>query len=515
VSRFAKSAEADWVQCLLKVVRFNGLCRSRRGVFSIGELGSIMRALSAAFFSLLLSCAKPMPPQTPYVPKQAEPDWDKTTQEAALILQSLIQIPSVNPPDPKRPNAELEVAQKMAEILQKEGIESVVVESAPGRGNIMARLKGSGAKRPLVLLCHLDVVPIEANGWTYEPFAGIIKDGYIFGRGAIDDKGMCTANLMAFISLKRQGIQLQRDVVFLSTADEESAGSGVEFMLEKFPQELEAEYLFNEGGIILQDAVEKGQTLVAISAAEKGTVGIKLTATGKPGHGSIPRPNQAPDQLREALLALSEIEPEMQMHIYVKELVLRLGEHKKGPVGFLMRHPGLAEGVILKGLAASPTNKAIITNTINLTMLNTGDKINVVPGTAEAQVDVRVLPGTSPESMKKLIEETMKEAKLDIKVELLYGSNATTSSWDTDLFRSMEKHMTEGIKNCIAAPILSPGYTDSRPFRARGTIAYGIVPFHVTDDEFAGMHGNDERLKLSELGAGIRRTYRVLVDVVQ
>ena len=472
-----------------------------------------MRVSTIALLSLLLSCVKPQPTTPPYVAKSAEPDWAKVTEEATQIVQALIQIPSVNPPTAERPNAELEVAQKMAEILAKDGIESVVAESAPGRGNIMARLKGDGSKKPIVILCHLDVVPIEASGWKVDPFAGLIKDGYVWGRGAIDDKGMCTANLLAFISLKRQNIALKRDVVFLATNDEESAGSGVEFMLKQYPKELEAEFLLNEGGIILQDAVSKGQTLVAISAAEKGLAGLHLTAKGKPGHGSVPRPKQAPDQLRDALAAIAALDVELEMHAYVKELVLRLGAHKKGISGFLMRHPGLAEKKILKTLAGSPTNKAVISNTLNLTMLKAGDKINVIPGAAEAWLDGRLLPGTTPEEVKAMLEEVVKP--FGVSVELLYGVNATTSPWDTALFAALERHMTEGINNCIAAPILSPGYTDSRPFRERGVIAYGVVPFNVSDEEFTSMHGNNERVKITELGLGVRRVYRVLVEVAQ
>jgi acetylornithine deacetylase/succinyl-diaminopimelate desuccinylase-like protein len=472
-----------------------------------------MRVHAIALLSLAFSCVKPLIPTPLYTPKLAEPDWAKVTEEATLTLQALLQIPSVNPPTAEHPNGELEVAQKIVEILAKEGIESIVAESAPGRGNVMARLKGDGSKRLIIILCHVDVVPIEKAGWSVDPFAGLSKDGYVWGRGAIDDKGMCTANLLAFLSLKRQRIPLARDVIFLATADEESAGSGVEFMLKQYPNELEAEYLLNEGGIILQDAVTKGQTLVAISAAEKGLAGIHLTATGKPGHGSVPRPKQAPDMLREALEAISALEVELVMHPYAKELVLRLGEHKRGVVGFLMRHPGLAKKKILKTLASSPTNKAVISNTINLTMIKAGDKINVIPGVAEAWLDGRLLPGTTPEEIQVILEKIVKP--LGLSVELLYGVKATTSSWDTDLFVALEKHMTEGIDSCIAAPILSPGYTDSRPFRERGVIAYGVVPFRVNDDEFSAMHGNNERLKIEELGLGVRRVYRVLVEVAQ
>src|SRR5262249_4584265 len=161
--------------------------------------------------------------------------------------------------------------------------------------------------------------------------------------------------------------------------------------------DLKAEYVLNEGGVGLVDAVTKGQTLIAISAAEKGIAGIHLTAKGKPGHGSIPRPNQATDDLRDALAHLASLDVPKVMHPAAKELVLRLGETKGGVQGFLMRHPGMAKGLILNGLASSPTNKAVVTNTTNLTMLKAGDKINVVPGIAEAWLDCRLLPGTTPE----------------------------------------------------------------------------------------------------------------------
>jgi acetylornithine deacetylase/succinyl-diaminopimelate desuccinylase-like protein len=457
-----------------------------------------------------LACTRSAPSFPTYQPPAPEPNWDAAREESVLLLQALVQIPSVNPIAGFEGN-ERRAADLLAEKLRAEGIEALVEESAPGRGNVLARLSGDGSKKPILLLCHLDVVPVEPGGWSVDAFAGVRKDGFLWGRGAIDDKGMCAANFMAFVLLARQKVPLARDVIFLATADEESGGSGVAYMLQAHPKELETEYVLNEGGTGLIDAVSQGQTLIAISAAEKGYAGMRLYAKGAPGHGSTPRPEQAPDRLIAALAALSEREPDLIMHEYVEEMIRRLGATKGGPVGFLMRHPKLAKGLILKQLAASPTNKATVTDTVNLTMLRTGEKINVVPGLAEAWLDCRILPGTTPEEMQARIESVVHE--YGVKVELSQSAKATGSPWDNELFRALERHMSEGVENSLAAPIVSPGYTDSRPFRERGAVAYGISPFVITKEELAALHGNDERLRESELGLGVRRLFRVLVEV--
>jgi acetylornithine deacetylase/succinyl-diaminopimelate desuccinylase-like protein len=284
-------------------------------------------------------------------------------------------------------------------------------------------------------------------------------------------------------------------------------------MLGKYPRELAAEYVLNEGGIGLTGPVVPGQVLFAVSAAEKGTADIHLIARGKPGHGSTPRPDQAPDRLRDALAHLSTMESPLVFHAYAWELFRRVGATQGGLTGWIMRHPSVSSGILLRELRKAPSSRASVSNTINLTMVRAGDKVNVVPGVAEAWLDCRLLPGTTPEAMRDRIAREL--AAYQVEVRLDAGEPATTSPWTTDLFRALEHHLVDGAPGAVVAPILSPGFTDSKYFRDRGAVAYGIVPFVVSDDEFEGIHGHNERVEVSELGLGVRRIYRTLVEVAR
>jgi acetylornithine deacetylase/succinyl-diaminopimelate desuccinylase-like protein len=434
-----------------------------------------------------------------------EPRWDTVTREAAELLRDLIRIPSVYPP-----GNELPAARYVADRLRASGLEVTLVESSPGRGNVMARLAGDGSKRPILLLCHLDVVD-TAEGWSVNPFAGTVKDGSIYGRGAIDDKGMCISNLVAFLELRRQKVPLSRDVVFLATADEEGSGSGAEFMLERFPGELDVEYVLNEGGAGVVGVVKERQVVFAIAAGDKGLARLHVVARGKPGHPAFPAGDHAPERLAAALARLAAFEGPLVFHDYMEPFFDRMGKSEGGLRGFVMQHPGPLRGLLLRSFASSPQTRATVSNTCALTRIRAGESDTTIPGLAEAWLDCRLLPGTELAAWEHALQSAVAEFGVD--VTRLGGWPGSTSPWDTEFSRALEAQLSDGLDDCVVVPMMGAPWTDSRFFRARGAVAYGIFPFVMTQDELATIHGDDERLRVSELGLGVRRTYRVLLDM--
>ena len=300
-------------------------------------------------------------------------------------------------------------------------------------------------------------------------------------------------------------------MIFLATADEEGVGAGAAFMLERFPDKLDVEYVLNEGGLGVQDAVKPGQVLFAVAAGEKGFADLRMIARGEPGHASFPDEDAATARPVGALAHVESIEHALVFHEYMEPLFVRLGAHEHGVRGFLMRHPRLMAGSLLSRFAASADTRATVSDTCVVTKIEAGAGNSTIPGHAEAWLDCRLLPGMGPAAWRDRMQTEV--ASFSVEVEVASGWAGTTSPWDTELARALEKHLPVDIPGSVAVPIMSAAWTDSRFFRARGAVAYGIFPFVVTRDQAAGIHGNDERLDVEELGRGVHRTYRVLIEM--
>lgn len=436
---------------------------------------------------------------------KSESSETAAASEATRVVQSLIRIPTVTPP-----GNELAAAKYLAAFLSNEGIEATLVESSPGRGNVMARLRGDDSKRAILLLCHLDVVPVE-QGWSVDPFAGMIAHGSVYGRGAIDDKGMCAINLIAFAELKRQGVALARDVIFLATADEEGKSEGVRYMLERYPEQLDVEYVLNEGAGGIEGLLKPGQVVFGVAAGDKGFARIRVTARSQPGHGGMPSALQAPHVLIPALAHLLEQKQPLVSNRYVEPMFKNLAEHESGWRGFLMRHPRLFASLLLRATATTPTGRAVVSNTISIVELKANGAVATVPAVAEAWLDARLLPGVTPEAFVVEIEAHLRD--FDVEIELEHGWAATLSPWDTELSRALERQLPDGLADSVVGPVLSPAWTDSRFFRDRGAVAYGVPVFVLSEQQLAGIHSHDEHIPIAELGAGVRRMFRILVDL--
>ena len=408
--------------------------------------------------------------------------------EAVEWLKAYLQIETVNPP-----GNESRAVDYIANIFEQEGIEFNSSESAPGRGNIWARIEG-GDKPALVLLHHSDVVPANEKYWDFDPFSGEIKDGYILGRGALDMKGTGISHLANFINLHRQGKKLNRDVIFIGAADEESGGNfGVGWLVKNHPEIFEgAGLLLNEGG----SGYKSNDSIVfSVEITQKVPVWLRLTAIDTPGHGSSPRSTSSVSRVVKALNIIwnnpfpPRIIPEVE-----KVFIERSGGLDE-PYSSEYRNikESIKDPIFMQRLQSfSASAHALTRDTCSLTRMMGSSKINVVPPEAWAEVDCRMLPDRTTEEFisdfKALIKDT------GVEVELIMSAVPAISQTDSELFLAIEDFSKNNYPGSRVAPSVSTGFTDSRFTRGLGIQSYGFNPLISTGDEYSSIHGNNERI---------------------
>ena len=408
--------------------------------------------------------------------------------EAVEWLKAYLKIETVNPP-----GNESRAVDYIANIFEQEGIEFNSAESAPGRGNIWARIEG-GDKPALVLLHHSDVVPANEKYWDFDPFSGEIKDGYILGRGALDMKGTGISHLANFINLHRQGKKLNRDVIFIGAADEESGGNfGVGWLVKNHPEIFEgAGLLLNEGG----SGYKSNDSIVfSVEITQKVPVWLRLTAIDTPGHGSSPRSTSSVSRVVEALNIIwnnpfpPRIIPEVE-----KVFIERSGGLDE-PYSSEYRNikESIKDPIFMQRLQSfSASAHALTRDTCSLTRMMGSSKINVVPPEAWAEVDCRMLPDRTTEEFisdfKALIKDT------GVEVELIMSAVPAISQTDSELFLAIEDFSKNNYPGSRVAPSVSTGFTDSRFTRGLGIQSYGFNPLISTGDEYSSIHGNNERI---------------------
>jgi acetylornithine deacetylase/succinyl-diaminopimelate desuccinylase-like protein len=433
-------------------------------------------------------------------------NWDQLSDEAIHHLQEYLRIDTVNPP-----GNEIQGVKFFKKIFDAETIPCQIFEPSPGRGNLLATLKGNGKKRPVLLLNHMDVVPVEKERWSVDPFAGIIEDGYLYGRGALDDKSMGIVEMMVLLILKREKIPLERDVLFFATADEETGGNwGVEWAVENIPSLREAQYALNEGGyVVLND--EGVADRYEISSGQKVLFQLQLKAKGTSGHGSMPRPDNPNVKLVQALEKVTKWETPYNLLPMVKEYFLKMAP-KQPPDEkpfFEDIEKGLRNPAFCKRLTSNPIYNAMLRDTISLTILQGGSKVNVIPSESTATLDCRLIPGSSKENFLKEIKKRLGD---EVEVEGISESRSLPPSpFDTDLFQAIQTFAAKTDPGCPVVPQLLPGATDSRLLREKGIITYDFCPFRLTEKEMMIIHGNDERIALENLRFGMK----MLVEVVK
>jgi acetylornithine deacetylase/succinyl-diaminopimelate desuccinylase-like protein len=430
-------------------------------------------------------------------------NWEKLTQEATALLSKYIRIDTTNPP-----GNELGAARMLRERFLADGIPATVWEPAPGRGVIAARLRGIGKHtKAIVLLSHMDVVPANAKQWQVPPFSGEVKDGDIWGRGAIDDKGPGVIEMMAMLAIKRAGILLNRDVIFIATGDEEEGGrKGAGWLVAHEKQVFaDAGYLLNEGGGIEQTPGH--HRFYGVSLAEKTPMWIRLTAQGPSGHAAVPPDATAVTHLTAALSKLIAYRPPVRVIDPVRDYFRAIAKLDDGPSEFKNLVISLRKPAYRQNFLSTPRYSAMVRDTITPTVLGASQKTNVIAPTAYAEVDCRLLPGADPKEFLDQIRQVIGDDT--IKVEVLLNFPAVSSPPRSILMNAINAVAWQNGHD-TAVPMMIAGFTDSHYFRSSGLVAYGFVPVELTTAQEHTVHGINERIEVKELGNGIRRMVELL-----
>jgi len=429
-------------------------------------------------------------------------DWDAVTREATDLLSRYLAIDTTNPP-----GNEERAVRFLEALLRREGIDDITFYDASdarsqGRLNMRAVLRGDGSAGPLVLLNHTDVVPVERDGWDEEPFAGIVKDGVIWGRGALDMKGMGIMELMAFLLMHRQRLPHRRDIVFFAVADEEAGSEyGVEFLAREHPESLEADYVINEGGWGTTEVLGVRRPAFNCAVSEKGPCWLKLSTEGRPGHGSVPHDANALDRLVRALHRVQQWQRPRSVVPELAEFFAQAHRH-----GFMPEEP-TDEAIVRMG-DGNPLIRAITSNTISLTGARAGVKHNVIPATAEATLDCRLLPGYDADAFIEELRAVIDDP--DVRIEKVLVSSTPPSPVGSELMRVIEDVSREYVEEAVVLPSVSAGFTDSRVFRRLGITSYGFIPVIVEPLEAATIHGHNERLSVDNLRLGCQVLFEVV-----
>ncbi len=451
------------------------------------------------FFVSLLTVCSPQPADA------ANIDWNVIEKEAGVLLSRSIQIDTSNPP-----GNETAAANFWQKVLAQEGIDSHIYESAPNRGIVYARLKGNGKKKALILLHHLDVVPADPEEWDIDPFGGIITDGYVHGRGAIDCKGVAVVQFLAVALLKRTGMTLDRDIIFLGTGDEEAGGQqGAGWFVEHhFDLIRDAEFLLTEGGGIRQ---RDGKRSYRISVAEKAPCWIELTATGPAGHGASPVPETAVNRLVRALEKIRRYETAFKVVPAVQAYFTALAEYEDAQTAEQYRslEQSLKNETFRKEFTANRGHNALVRNTISLTVLNGSPKTNIVPASASAQLDCRLLPGEDPQQFIAMLKKIVGDPNIQFSTLLNFPSVA--SDPDTPLFHAIHSVANRRDPHAPVLPSVLGGFTDTHYFREKGIVSYGFSGLALKSEDSRGVHGLNERMPLSAL----RDAIQVMLAVIQ
>ena len=455
------------------------------------------------------------PARASLIAAPVEGDWKALGDEATALLSQYLRINTTNPP-----GNEIAAARWLAEVLRREGIESQVFEPAPGKANLYARLAGDGTARPIVLLNHMDVVLASPEFWTVDPFGGVIKDGYVWGRGALDMKGEGIAQLMTMLILKRAKVPLKRDLIFLATSDEEiGAGVGAAWIAEQKADLVRgAEFLLNEGGLTRARTGGLGGGPVeffGVGTTEKSPFWLDVTARGTAGHGSRPTPDNPVHRLIRVLNRIADWKTPL--------IVTPAAERSFRDLATIERdttvrrwlsdiRAALRDSAAVRVLTSDLTYNALLRNTISITGVKGSNKTNVIPPVATAAIDARLLPGQDPAGFLAELVRIIGDTAVTVKPQ---GPNwpATESSTETEMFRAIADVARQRHPGALVTTMMLAGFTDSHYFRRMGIASYGLGPFPLTQADSRGVHGNDERVSVEALRTGVRFYYDVVSRV--
>lgn len=432
----------------------------------------------------------------------------KDEPKAVQRLSDYLQIDTINPPG----NESRGVA-FLAKILHEAGIAYETGESAPGRGNLWAVLKG-GEKPGIMLLNHIDVVPAVRSFWSTEPLSGEVRDGYLYGRGAIDMKGLAIAQLEAFLALARSDKPLNRDVWFVATADEEAGGAlGAGWLLETHADKfVNVGYVLNEGGAGRQFGE---QVVVMVEITQKVPLWLRITAFGRPGHGSAPQPETSVTRLVRATQRIADTKFPPRLIPEVEAMLEAVAPFQKDERKAQFANPAASikdPDFMLRTQLEDPGTHALLRNTCSITRLEGSSKINVVPPQASAELDCRLLPDQDPQAF--IADLTAIVSDENVQIETLMSFTPAISRIGNEVYRAIEAE-SQAAFSAQVIPTVSGGFTDSHFFRDRGMTAYGYSPFVFVPEEMRGVHGNNERVSIENVVRGAEVLTRLMKRIVQ
>jgi acetylornithine deacetylase/succinyl-diaminopimelate desuccinylase-like protein len=427
-------------------------------------------------------------------------------------MQEYLRVDTTNPP-----GNEMRAVAFYKKILDAEGIENRTFEYAPGRGDLWARIprtstEGSAeAKRPIILLNHMDVVTSDASHWKVPPFSGEIKDGWIWGRGAQDMKDEGLAQLVVMVMLKREKIVLDRDVIFLAVADEEADGTGTDWFIEHQRDLLEnAEFLINEGG---ENLLENGKVkYVGVDVGEKTTYWLHVVAHGRPGHGSRPNVDSAPNRLVHALNKIIAYRTPLRVLPVVDEFLRDMAPYQPPERAAQYRNvrKAIEDKKFQDEVEKDESLNYLLRDTISLTMMGGSEQTNVIPPDAWANLDVRILPGGDPKALLEAVRRVVNDPDVTVEPLNKQFQVANYSGTDNALYTAIRTVSAKYFPGTPVVPHITSGYTENQRYRPLGIASYGFNPYTATDEEGNTEHGNDERIRVEE----VRRGPRILFDVV-
>jgi acetylornithine deacetylase/succinyl-diaminopimelate desuccinylase-like protein len=433
-------------------------------------------------------------------------------KEAEAWLADLIRIDTTNPP-----GNEQAAAKYIAALLTKEGFTPELLDLAPGRSAVVARLRSAAMPNPsraLLLVAHMDVVGVDKSKWTVDPFGAVVKDGYMYGRGSIDDKGMLAANLAAFIAMKRANARVDRDIIFLATADEEEGGdASIKMLIAKYWDKFAAGYAINEGGrIVLKDGKVQ---YIAVQASEKVPVNVAVIARGPSGHASVPTKDNAVLHLAAAVAKIGAYTAPVHFTTIVRRYFEQLANLEDDELAKWIRSLDTADRgehaqrVISE---ANPLWNSMLRDTIAPTMLQAGVRSNVIPSEARAMLNIRLLPGDTVDVLVGELNKLVNDPQIRFEVQPDAGLAAPPSSLESDFYVAITKAAGEVFPNAPVLPFLSAGATDSAQLRLHNVQSYGVSPFPMADEDSRRAHADDERIPLASFEKGVDFLARIVAE---
>ena len=456
----------------------------------------------------LLGCLKL---SAPLAQEGGAVSWDAVAKESVEHLQTLIRFDTSNPP-----GNETQAAEYLKKVLEREEIPAKLLALDPKRANLVARIRGNGSKKPILIMGHTDVVGVQKDKWSVDPFGGVRKDGYIWGRGALDDKDNVTAGLMVILLLKRQKVQLERDVIFLAEVGEEGFDKeGLRHVVANHWDEIDAEFAIAEGGGgVLQSG--KAQ-LLTVATTEKVPRGVQLIARGTSGHGSVPLQDNPVVRLARAVARVGDWMPPMRLNETTRSYFERLGQIS--PPESAARY----RSILIKEEQAKvetyfaqkePRHNSMLRTSISPTIIKGGFRSNVIPSDAEAYLDIRALPDEDMPAFIKRLEEIIGDPKVEIKPNP-WRPAAPSSKLGTDMFAALEKAQKRVFPDAVTLPTLLTGATDMYQLRVKGVQAYGVGPLieEKEVDRGGGVHGNDERILEKSLHEFVQFLWQAVIEV--